>query len=54
MKWYEIILTIIIIVIGFYISGKVSETRKGYKYNDSWKTRDKKRDFKSLSIKFIL
>lgn len=45
MEWYEIIIGILIIPVGFYISSKVQETRDGYRYNDSWKTRNKKKRF---------
>lgn len=46
MEWYEIIIGILIIPVGFYISSKVYKIRDSYRYNDSWKTTDKKRDFK--------
>jgi len=39
MEWYEIILVIIIIPVGFYVRGKVYEFMRNFHRNDSWKNR---------------
>ena len=41
MKWYEILLTIPVIIIGAYIRGKIYENKRNYFKNDSWKKRKK-------------
>jgi hypothetical protein len=42
MEWYEILILIVFVPAGAYITGKVYEFRKNYHYNDSWKNRNKK------------
>jgi hypothetical protein len=41
MEWYEITGLIVIYVIGVFIAIKVSEFRKNYHHNDSWRSRKK-------------
>jgi hypothetical protein len=40
MEWYEIIGGVLWFV-GLYLRGKFYEWRKGYKHNDSWKSKKK-------------
>lgn len=41
MKWYEILITILVIIIGAYIRGKIYEYKKDRNHNDSWRNRKK-------------
>lgn len=41
MKWYEIIIVILLIPVGAYIRGKIYEFRRDHDKNDSWKSRGK-------------
>lgn len=41
MNWYEILMSIPIMVIGIYLGIKMKEFRKNRYYNDSWKSREK-------------
>lgn len=41
MKWYEIVIAILAIIIGAYIRGKIFEHKKNMHHNDSWKNRKK-------------
>tara|TARA_R110000868_G_scaffold340618_1_gene601301 strand:+ start:2067 stop:2195 length:129 start_codon:yes stop_codon:yes gene_type:complete len=42
MEWYEIIGLVVIYLLGIFIGMKVSEFRKNYHLNGSWKNRKKK------------
>jgi len=37
MEWYEMVLLMIIIPVGFYVRGNIYEFRRNYHQNDSWK-----------------
>lgn len=41
MKWYEIPMAILIIIIGAYIRGKIYEHKRNYFKNDSRRNRTK-------------
>lgn len=40
MKWYEVVVGIILVIIGIYIRGKLFNNWKYRNYNDSWRNRE--------------
>jgi hypothetical protein len=41
MKWYEIVMVVLVMFIGAYLGIKMKEFRKNRYHNDSWKNRNK-------------
>jgi hypothetical protein len=41
MQWYEILITIPVIIAGAYIQGKIYEHKKNWFKNGSWKSRNR-------------
>jgi hypothetical protein len=39
MGGYEILITILVIIVGAYIRGKIYENKKSWHKNESWKSR---------------